>query len=198
MENTDKEYILSLSYGKDSLRCLGAIKKLGLPLHRIIHVEIWATETIPADLPPMMEFKAKADKWILDNFGIVVEYVVAKKVDGVQKDKVTYQDVFYKTHIKGQRPGTIKSFPMLKGGWCVKLKQNAMPVGENTVQYLGIAVDEPKRVERHSKRENIILPLVEAGWTEKDCWKWCEDRGLLSPIYTTATRGGAGFATTKA
>ena len=31
------EHILSLSYGKDSLACLGAIKKLGLPLDRIIH-----------------------------------------------------------------------------------------------------------------------------------------------------------------
>ena len=56
------EHILSLSYGKDSLACLGAIKKLGLPLDRIIHAEIWATDTIPADLPPMIEFKEKADK----------------------------------------------------------------------------------------------------------------------------------------
>lgn len=73
----DKEYILALSYGKDSLRCLGAIKELGLPLHRIIHSEIWATDTIPADLPPMVEFKAVADKWILDNFGIAVEHMCA-------------------------------------------------------------------------------------------------------------------------
>ena len=54
------EHILSLSYGKDSLACLGAIKKLGLPLDRIIHAEIWATDTIPADLPPMIEFKEKS------------------------------------------------------------------------------------------------------------------------------------------
>lgn len=31
------EHILSLSYGKDSLACLGAIEKLGWPLDRIIH-----------------------------------------------------------------------------------------------------------------------------------------------------------------
>ena len=29
------EYILSLSYGKDSLACLGAIEELGWPLDRI-------------------------------------------------------------------------------------------------------------------------------------------------------------------
>lgn len=65
------EHILSLSYGKDSLACLGAIEKLGLPLDRIIHAEIWATDTIPADLPPMIEFKAKADRIIKERYGFM-------------------------------------------------------------------------------------------------------------------------------
>ena len=52
--NRRKEYILSLYYGKDSLACLGAIEELDWPLDRIIHAEIWATDTIPADLPPMV------------------------------------------------------------------------------------------------------------------------------------------------
>lgn len=52
-----KQYILSLSYGKDSLACLAAIEALGWPLDRIIHAEVWATDTISADLPPMVEFK---------------------------------------------------------------------------------------------------------------------------------------------
>lgn len=64
------EHILSLSYGKDSLACLGAIEKLGWPLDRIVHAEVWATDTIPADLPPMVEFKAKADRIILERWGI--------------------------------------------------------------------------------------------------------------------------------
>ena len=51
------EYILSLSYGKDSLACLGAIEQLSWPLDRIVHAEVWATDTIPADLPPMVEFR---------------------------------------------------------------------------------------------------------------------------------------------
>lgn len=64
------EHILSLSYGKDSLACLGAIEELGLPLDRIVHVEVWATDTIPADFPPMVEFKEKADEIIMKRFGI--------------------------------------------------------------------------------------------------------------------------------
>lgn len=73
------QYVLSLSYGKDSLACLEAIRLLDLPLDRIIHAEVWATDTIPADLPPMVEFKAKADAIIKERYGITVEHVSAVK-----------------------------------------------------------------------------------------------------------------------
>lgn len=74
----NQSYVLSLSYGKDSLACLGAIKELGLPLDRIVHAEVWATDTIHADLPEMVEFKKKADKIILDRYGIEVEHIRSK------------------------------------------------------------------------------------------------------------------------
>ena len=73
------QYILSLSYGKDSLACLEAIRLLGLPLDRIVHAECYATDTIPADLPPMVDFKAKADQIILDRYGIKVEHICATR-----------------------------------------------------------------------------------------------------------------------
>lgn len=62
----------------------------------------------------------------------------------------------------------------------------------NTVQYLGIAADEPERIARHTKH-GYLLPLVEIGWDEAYCRKWCEENDMLSPIYTTATRGGCWF-----
>lgn len=71
------EHILFLSYGKDSLACLGAIEKLGWPLDRIVHAEIWATCEISADLPPMVEFKRKADAIIKERWGIEVEHISA-------------------------------------------------------------------------------------------------------------------------
>lgn len=76
------EYILSLSYGKDSIAYLEAIKELGYPLDRIIHAEVWATDTIPADLPPMVEFKAYADKIIKEKYGIEVEHICAVRGGG--------------------------------------------------------------------------------------------------------------------
>lgn len=82
---------MNLSYGKDSIACIEAIKQLGLPLDRIIHAEIWATDTISADLPPMMEFKKKADKIIKQRYGIEVEHVTAIK----NGEKLTYEKLFY-------------------------------------------------------------------------------------------------------
>jgi len=91
------EHILSLSYGKDSLACLGAIEKLGLPLDRIIHAEIWATDTIPADLPPMIEFKAKADKIIKERYGITVEHIRSihtyAAIGHIRLDKLTAREI---------------------------------------------------------------------------------------------------------
>lgn len=71
--------VAAISYGKDSLAMLRAIKLLGLPLHRIVHTEVWATKDIPADLPPMVDFKSHADKLIRDLYGIDVEHICATK-----------------------------------------------------------------------------------------------------------------------
>lgn len=88
------QHILSLSYGKDSLACLGAIEKLGWQLDRIVHAEIWATDTIPADLPPMIEFKKKADEIIKQRYGIEVEHIYAVRGgSGTPTKSVSTQDL---------------------------------------------------------------------------------------------------------
>lgn len=182
-----EQYILSLSYGKDSLACLGAIEELGLPLDRIVHAEVWATDTIPADPPPMVEFKAKADEIIKERYGMTVEHI---------RSKWTYESYFYKRRSeKAKFAGWINGFPMQQRNWCVgRLKTEVIDqMNKGVISLMGIAADEPKRIERHKGKPNVILPLVEAGWTEQKCWEWCEENDLLSPIYTTATRGGCWF-----
>lgn len=64
-------------------------------------------------------------------------------------------------------------------------------ISKQAIQYIGIAIDEPNRF--HNFSDTKKSPLVEAGWTEVDCRRWCEENDLLSPIYTTATRGGCWF-----
>lgn len=184
------EYVLSLSYGKDSLACLGAIEELGWQLDRIVHAEVWATDTIPADLPPMVEFKKKADEIILKRWGIEVEHVRAEK---------DYQTCFYlvcgqqERKAKSKCAGKIYGWPFQRGPWCnSRLKQHVLNKAlKGCVHYVGIAVEETQRY--HILQENKKSPLVEIGWDEAKCRKWCEENDLLSRIYTTATRGGCWF-----
>lgn len=242
-------HILSLSYGKDSLACLEACKLLGYPVDRVIHAEVWATDTIPADLPPMVEFKRHADRIIKERYGLVVEHVAATSRE---KERLSYERQFYTKRFNKKLNGEcIYGFPMVRGAWCnsrlkmqpldalrkTDLRKDVLPQTEekksgiprhnqrfsetgeklvqetesesnrrngfsigslaqgantNIVQYLGIAADEPERIKRHS-RPGIILPLVDIGWDEAYCRKWCEENDLLSPIYTNATRGGCWF-----
>ena len=178
------EHILSLSYGKDSLACFGAIEQLGLPLDRIIHAEVWATDTIPADLPPMVEFKEKADTIIKERWGIEVEHI---------RGNLTYEQAFYRVLGGKKRPGEIYGWPFQKGSYCnsdVKMPPLDYIEKDNIV-YVGIAVDEPNRF--HNLSETKRSPLVEAGWTEEMCRKWCVENNLLSPIYTNSARGGCWF-----
>lgn len=182
------EYIASLSYGKDSIAMLEIIKLYGMPLDRIVHVEIMATDTIPADLPPMMEFKARADKIIKERYGIEVEHLRAKK---------TYNDFFYSARSEKAFPenqGRIYGFPMMRGAWCnSRLKTRCIEKFDKPgiTQYIGITADEPNRF--HNLTERKRSPLVEHDFTEIQARSICEQLGLLSPIYNHSTRGGCWF-----
>lgn len=189
-----QDYVLSLSYGKDSVACLFAIKKLGWPLTRIITSDVWATDSVPAAPPPMQEFKEYFDQWCKNRFGIQVEHVYAMR----NGEKATFEKVFYtrrKTAKAVHKIHQMYGWPYQKGPWCNnRLKINAMKtINRNAIQYLGIAADETERIFRHGSKANIKLPLVEIGWTEADCLRICKENGVLSPIYETGVRGGCWF-----
>ena len=192
-----KQRVLSLSYGKDSLACLGAIEQLGLPLDRIVHAEVWATDTIQADLPPMVEFKAKADAIIKERWGFEVEHFHSSAYG---TEKFTYEKGFYR--LKGKksyRAGTITGFPFISkhGAWCnSELKMAAINAAlkstKDCIQYVGIAADEPERLAKLDGI-NKISPIALIGWSEVDCMEWCANNNLRSPIYDGFIRGGCWF-----
>lgn len=137
------QYVLSLSYGKDSLACLAAIEQLGLPLDRIVHAEVWATDTIPADLPPMVEFKKKADAIIKERWGIEVEHIWATKPRERERERgFTDSQCSRETGVRaisnnglcnevvsvlhrGTQDQRYYGFPISvrQGNWCTALKQ---------------------------------------------------------------------------
>lgn len=131
---------------------------------------------------------------------VVVEHIKENSVS-----KMTYENLFYtipkrKAQTEKIKLDSILGFPIRGAIWCnscLKKKafsNTALSQGRKikTVQYLGIASDEPKRIERHNKK-GVILPLVDIGWDEAYCRKWCEENGLLSPIYISSARGGCWF-----
>ena len=82
---------------------LEVIKSRGLPLDRITTTDVWATDTISANLPPMDEFKAKMDQRIWDMYHIEVEHLCARNKDGTKK---TYEQMFY--HVPARRSQTVQ------------------------------------------------------------------------------------------
>lgn len=191
------EHILSLSYGKDSTACFGACELLGWPIDRVVTADVWATETIPANLPPMVEFKEKFDRIIKERWGIEVEHIRCRN---------TYQDVFYrrKSTMAKKNPGQIRGWPMRGGpggAWCqgdVKLpalrKINNKRRDRN-VMYLGIAADEPNRF--HSLSDKKRSPLVERAGQRPTAAAGAK-RMTCCPQSTPRLQGAvAGSATTR-
>ena len=110
--------ILSLSYGKDSMACLGAIEQLGWPLDGIVTADVWATQDIPADLPPMVEFKTKADAIIKERWGVEVKHCCAMRGGA----KLSYERFFFSKPKRSRYGEHIHGFPKQTGSWCKKLK----------------------------------------------------------------------------
>ena len=184
-------YIASLSYGKDSVAMLEAIRRLGLPLDRVITVDEWATNSIRAVLPEVAEFQRKSDSKLKDLYGITVEHV---------RSPHTFEDLFYgKMSGHSKRAGQIRGWPFQRGCWAnsfLKIEPFRKAIGTHDVQYIGIAANEISRIQHHSKhseRRAIAMPLVQIGWNENTCMDWGRHIGLLSPIYTSFTRDGCWF-----
>lgn len=64
--------------------------------------------------------------------------------------------------------------------------------GTEYIQYIGIALDEPKRLQRLQGTNKISL-LQRFGYTEQMAYDLCKEYGLLSPIYRISRRGGCWF-----
>lgn len=186
--------VINLSYGKDSTASIHvAIDVLGWSVDRIVTADVYATDSIQADLPEMVEFKEHADQIIEQRYGIKVEHF---------RSPDTFESFFYRTKVSNggllnpENEGKIHGWPRLFGSWCVsQLKRRALNEAHRSTEgcevILGIAADEPARF--HNLKDGKKSALVEAGWTEQMCMDWCRDNDLLSPIYTHTQRGGCWF-----
>jgi hypothetical protein len=184
------EYIASLSRGKDSAKMLDVIVSRGLPLDRIVTVDIMATDKIPAMFPSMVEFAKREDAFIKERYGIEIEHFHAP---------CSYEEYFYsicgeqKRNAKSKYAGQIYGFPFVCGPWCQsRLKEHVLSkIGRKNIQYIGIAADEPNRFHNITKRKRA--PLVEFGIEEDLCGLYCRYNDILAPVYENGCREGCWF-----
>ena len=147
------EYILSLSYGKDSLACLEAIRQLGYPLDRIIHAEVWATDTIPADLPPMVEFKKYADQVIFDRYGVVVEHIYATRAVERERERATNASSTQNLPLAETQDEYTDSRLQSEHGVTTDLRSQRSNLSEEKITYEKMFYHIPKRKIKSTERE---------------------------------------------
>lgn len=186
--------IACCSFGKDSLAAIMVAEEHGMKIDRAVYVRIMFDDDTPAE--PL-----EHDTWIHD-----VAIPILRERYGIETDVVTprysYKDIFYKVRERGKYIGRIHGFPMRCGAWCnsqlkvrplnAYIRRYREQYGASSYVIVGIASDEPERIERKAM-DDKILPLVSYDVTEAQAYEMCERAGLLSPIYKTRKRTGCWF-----
>lgn len=184
------KYIASWSGGKDSTASIILAHEHNEPLDLIIFSEVMFDQNISGELPEHIDFIKNKAIPVFESWGYEVKILRSDK---------TYMDCFHHRIVRGKRKGIKKGFVMM--GRCDvqrdcklrAIKQFWKSVDGDFIQYIGIATDEPIKMERVVKAGNQISLLEKYGYTEKMAFELCEKYDLLSPIYDFVPRGGAGF-----
>ena len=180
------KYIASWSGGKDSTASIILAHEHNEPLDLIIFSEVMFDKNISGELPEHIDFIKHRAIPIFKSWGYEVKILHSDK---------TYMDCFHHRTVRGKSIGMKKGFVM--SGHCdVQRDCKLRPIKrfwngkEDFTQYIGIAIDEPVRMERIVNAGNKISLLEKYGYTEQMAFNLCEKYGLLSPIYKFAPRGG--------
>lgn len=167
------KHVASCSFGKDSLAMVLRLLEENKPLDEVIFFDTG------------MEFNS-----IYHNRDKIKELLFQKHIRYTElhsKNSFLF-DMFIRP-VKYRNPES-KSYPMHYGyEWCgargvrwgtsgklsaIKNHYKEIYGDEEIYEYVGIAVDEPDRI---NEDEHKIYPLVDWNMTEKDCLQYCYDKG---------------------
>ena len=188
------KYIASWSGGKDSTASIILAHEHNEPLDLIIFSEVMFDENISGELPEHIDFIKNKAIPVFEGWGYEVRILRSEK---------TYLDCFYHEVKRSEKyKGMRQGFPRPK--MCkINDRCKSSPLDkffkriekERYTKYIGIAIDESKRMERikSSSKENRISLLEKYGYTEQMAFDLCKKYDLLSPIYSFAPRGGWWF-----
>lgn len=185
------KYFASCSFGKDSLATVLLALEHGEPLDGVVYVEVMFDHQrgISGEIPEHVGWIRNTAVPRLAQAGVETHWLRSPK---------DYMWFFRTPIIRGKYKGKYPGFPI--AGRCVLNREcKLIPMrgffkeqGE-AVQYVGIAADEPQRLERLSKKPGKVSLLAKYGYTEAMAYDLCKRHGLLSPIYETHSRNGCWF-----
>lgn len=157
------KHIICSSFGKDSNATALLALQHGEPLDEIIYTEVMFSKEISGELPEHTRFIYETAIPYFEKRGIPTRVLHAEK---------TYLDCFYHVVSRGNAQGKLAAFPL--AGRCAIQRDCKVPPLEaykkslppGTVSYLGLAADEPIRLER-LKPDQVSL-MAKYGVTEQD------------------------------
>lgn len=184
----------SWSGGKDSTASIILEHIYGLPQSKIIMSEVMfdRKRNISGELPEHIEWVHSTAIPLFQSWGYDIE---------ILHSDYDYIDLFYHIRHNSKNPnrnGKYNGF--LIGGRCMAnnyIKVRALEkffrkVNQEHIKYVGIAIDEPKRLERLNGTNKVSL-LKRYGYTKQMSFDLCKEYRLLSPIYDFSKRGGCWF-----
>ncbi len=156
------KHVLGLSGGKDST-CLALAMRERYP---DIDMEYICTPT-GNELPPLFDHLNK------------LETLLCKPIKRLGIGKTLHELI-----------DEHKMLPNFRARWCtVQLKieptieyMQTLPPG--SLLYVGLRFDEPEREGIYGDDVKSVFPFREWEWTEKDIWKFLDDRGIEIPVRT--------------
>jgi 3'-phosphoadenosine 5'-phosphosulfate sulfotransferase (PAPS reductase)/FAD synthetase len=189
------KYIASCSFGKDSVATILLAHENKEPLDIILYSEVMydIENNISGEVPEHREFIYNKAKPLFESMGYKVIVVSSPK---------DYKWNFYhivKNSKTKERNGKSRGFPLC--GRCAINRDSKIPPikkfykesnFKEVTQYVGIAIDEPERLQKLANTNKVSL-LQKYGYTEEMAKELCAKYGLLSPIYKFTDRGGCWF-----
>lgn len=164
-----KEYfVVNFSGGKDSTAMLLRLLELGEPIDEVVFCDTYK------EFPQMYEHIERVKK-VVEDKGI--------KFTTLKSEKSFDYYMFEQPTSKGNSGYSWAGFNCR---WCSgMLKRNvinryfsSLKKNCSVIQYIGLAADETNRLERkNNKQKSHRHPLVEWGWSEKDCLDYCYSLG---------------------
>lgn len=184
------KYVACCSFGKDSLATVILAKKHNEPLDAVVYARVMYDKERSAELPEHEDFIFNTAIPKLKSWGIETIVVDSPK---------TFLDCFFRVRSRGENVGKIVGFPIPNR--CEVQRDCKLPSFKlvdrmfdpnDTTWYVGIAIDEQKRLARLNGTPKVSL-LAKYGYTEEMAAELCKEEGLYSPIYSYTKRGGCFF-----